>query len=228
MSNVVSLRASTEVSNVARPQHEADPVTYLIDNMERVAPSNISFVSSLIAQALGRKGLSDKQMYWVRKFASELANPPAPAAPVVKLESLKAINDLFRKAGDHLKYPKVRLQITKDETTHPVVLSIAGPNSKYFGQIMLTDGGSFGNNTFYGRVTMDGEYIAAKGATDDLKPSLVALLTAFAKEPAKVASDYGRVTGSCCFCSRALTDKRSTDVGYGPICADRYALPWGE
>ena len=117
MSNVVSLRTSTEISNVARPQHEADPVTYLIDNMERVAPSNISFVSSLITQALGRKGLSDKQMFWVRKFASELANPPAPEAPAVKLESLKAINELFRKAGDHLKYPKVRLQITNDETT---------------------------------------------------------------------------------------------------------------
>jgi hypothetical protein len=27
---------------------------------------------------------------------------------------------------------------------------------------------------------------------------------------------------------RALSDDRSTAVGYGPICADHYGLPWGE
>jgi len=34
-------------------------------------------------------------------------------------------------------------------------------------------------------------------------------------------------TGNCCFCRRELTDKRSTEVGYGPICADHFSLPWG-
>ena len=27
---------------------------------------------------------------------------------------------------------------------------------------------------------------------------------------------------------RALSDDRSTAVGYGPICADHFGLPWGE
>jgi hypothetical protein len=53
---------------------------------------------------------------------------------------------------------------------------------------------------------------------------LVALLERFAKEPAKVASEFGRATGRCCFCNAALTDARSTAVGFGPVCAETWSL----
>lgn len=39
---------------------------------------------------------------------------------------------------------------------------------------------------------------------------------------------YGRNTGNCCFCARELTTGESVAMGYGPICADKYGLPWGE
>ncbi len=29
-------------------------------------------------------------------------------------------------------------------------------------------------------------------------------------------------------CGLDLTDERSTSAGYGPICAGKYGLPWGE
>lgn len=44
------------------------------------------------------------------------------------------------------------------------------------------------------------------------------------------AARFGHQHHRCVFCSRKLsdeTDGRSVDVGYGPICADRYGLPWG-
>jgi hypothetical protein len=44
---------------------------------------------------------------------------------------------------------------------------------------------------------------------------------------AERAAAFGHETGVCCFCSRGLTDERSVTVGYGPICAERYGLPWG-
>ena len=43
----------------------------------------------------------------------------------------------------------------------------------------------------------------------------------------KAAKKYAFATSSCSFCSIALTDKRSVAVGYGPICASNYGLPWG-
>jgi hypothetical protein len=44
---------------------------------------------------------------------------------------------------------------------------------------------------------------------------------------AEEAKAYGDTHHACVFCATPLTDERSTEKGYGPICADRYALPWG-
>lgn len=52
-------------------------------------------------------------------------------------------------------------------------------------------------------------------------------LTADNRLTAEEAARLGHLTGRCVFCSRKLTDDRSTEVGYGPICADREGLPWG-
>lgn len=44
---------------------------------------------------------------------------------------------------------------------------------------------------------------------------------------AEEAAAFGHSTGKCVFCSQKLTDGRSTEVGYGPICAENNGLPWG-
>lgn len=36
----------------------------------------------------------------------------------------------------------------------------------------------------------------------------------------------GRECGCCCFCGLELTNEGSLHYGYGPICADRWGLPW--
>jgi hypothetical protein len=45
---------------------------------------------------------------------------------------------------------------------------------------------------------------------------------------AEQAAAFGHLTGQCVFCARELTDQRSIDVGYGPVCAGKNGLPWGE
>lgn len=45
---------------------------------------------------------------------------------------------------------------------------------------------------------------------------------------ARIASEYGHATGVCMFCARDLTDDRSIEVGYGPVCAGQRDLPWGQ
>lgn len=57
---------------------------------------------------------------------------------------------------------------------------------------------------------------------------LVDLLKELATNPQETAAKYGKETGVCCFCAITLTDPRSVTVGYGPICAGNYGLPWGE
>lgn len=40
---------------------------------------------------------------------------------------------------------------------------------------------------------------------------------------AKCSKDMNR----CCYCGLPLDDPRSVEMGYGPVCARRWGLPWG-
>lgn len=53
-------------------------------------------------------------------------------------------------------------------------------------------------------------------------------LTADTLLDAEQAAAFGHLTGRCVFCTTALSDERSVSVGYGPTCADRHGLPWGD
>lgn len=69
----------------------------------------------------------------------------------------------------------------------------------------------------------DGErwdYDSAKGVIRKLTPEM--------RATAEQASEFGHTYHCCVYCSRGLNDSRSETVGYGPICADKYGLPWGE
>lgn len=52
-------------------------------------------------------------------------------------------------------------------------------------------------------------------------------LFALERNPLSAIKAYGLATCSCSMCGRELTDPRSTEVGYGPVCAERWGLPWG-
>lgn len=118
-----------------------------------------------------------------------------------------------------LKFPKIRLQVNGQQ----VCFSLAGDRAKQPGSINVTDGGSYGDNKWFGRITVDGTFTPSSSCRDDVK----ALVLAFAADPAKVAAESGALTGNCSFCNKALTDERSVEVGYGKVCSDRFGLPWG-
>jgi Family of unknown function (DUF6011) len=88
-----------------------------------------------------------------------------------------------------------------------------------FRVVSVTDGGS----KSYGRLTLEtGEYISEnelEGLSDLLREINDDFLGAVKK--------HGERTGICTFCGRKLTDPRSVLAGYGPICAEKFGLPWG-
>jgi hypothetical protein len=175
------------------------------------------FAASLARQFDQRGNLSSKQEYWAQKLAQEAENPAIPHN--TETFDFAKISSLFTIASGHLKYPKVRLMIGDEE----IVLSKAGTKSKWTGSINVTSLGSFDERSWYGRIGTDGQLIKSGKMTDQI----VSVLRRFSADPAKVASEYGLLTGNCCFCRKQLTDKRSTEVGYGKVCAGHYSLPWG-
>lgn len=176
------------------------------------------FATSLMAQA-ATKALSPKQAYWVEKLAERAATPAAPKAGLKVGATFAGVQALFLTAKANLKRPSIKLAL---EDGGEVALSLAGAQSKNPGFVYVRLDG-----TYVGKISPAGEFFTYN-LDPDLKAPLGNLLAGLAADPAGVAAAYGKLTGNCCFCSRALTDERSTSVGYGPVCAGHYNLPWGE
>lgn len=152
---------------------------------------------------------------------------PKPQVAQLNAAGLEVILGMFAKAKANLKFPAIRLM---DEQRHEYQLSLAGAASKNAGCIYVKgekvgsyedDGGA--QRPYLGKITPQGRFFPAMGCPAGVETQL----KAFAAEPEAIATRYGRLTGCCCFCGRKLTDARSTDVGYGPVCAGKFGLDWG-
>lgn len=180
-----------------------------------------AFARSLKAKAMAYKGgLTHEQMKWAHKKAMDvLFGKPEPIKQA--LDDVAGIFALFQTAkASKLKFPKITLEAASGQ---PICLKLAS-GGQYKGDIHVTDGLPFGQNKYFGRIAQDGGFVRGGKCTDEI----AAFLQEFAKDPAGVAAKYGHLTGHCCFCQRHLTDENSVAVGYGPVCADHYGLPWGK
>jgi hypothetical protein len=185
----------------------------LHENLSKLGTRDRQFATNLLAA----RRPSAKQIYWIAQLAQR-AIAPTPSAPTaVDATGVRTLLLTARERG--LKFPKIRFQSAAGE---PIAVALAGERSRYVGSVMITDGGRYGSNKYYGRIT-DGGLVAAR----EMTPTVQAALVAMATNPAQAAAAHGHLTGNCCFCNRPLTTTESTTVGYGPICADKFDLPWG-
>lgn len=205
-----------------RRTHKRAATTSELEDVSTLKGSNNlpSFLGSILGKLDQYGTLSEKQWYWVRKIAAErrttLAKPQWAEAPKYT-ETFSRIAGMFAYALDRgLKRPGMTF-------SSPIALrlKLATQRSKYAGDILVTAGGY--NTPYYGRMTPEGKFFPSHACGD----SVLAFLRAFDSEPAKLAAEHGHGTGACCFCRLPLTDPRSVGVGYGPICAEHYGLPWG-
>lgn len=174
------------------------------------------FANDLMAAARARR-LSPKQAGWLHKLATDAVTPRQPKAERSTAD-LSSLRDML--AGSGKKFPKLRFQVGEQA----IVLSLAGERSSRCGTVNITDGRPYGANTWFGRIELDGFLTAGKAATDEI----VSALVTFAADPSAFAAQHGVATGCCMFCGRELETAESRSVGYGPICADRFGLPWGD
>jgi len=197
-------------------------------NPHKLKASSRDFAKSLVTQWEKYGKLSEKQAIWADKLADEIDCFGVPdftklfEQPEDKPD-YSAIVEFFAKAAIKLKHPAVTLQLKNGK---PFKLALNGPSSSKAGAISMTDGGPYGANKFYGRISKAGE-LEPYTASAPIKEEMVRMLGAFAKQPAATAAAHGKLTGKCCFCNTPLTDPKSTAVGYGATCAKNFGLPWG-
>lgn len=179
-------------------------------------------------------GLSDKQLYWVAKLTERASAPKAEATQVGDIAPIVA---LIQRAKSKLKWPALIIPTSGPDNLR---ISIAGPASRQPGTINVTtdtkfDGSGermgpwqnqrFGQRAWAGRITEDGVFHPGRDLSPNAVQNVTRALQAFAADPAGVAASYGHRTGHCCFCGKFLTDRVSTSLGYGPVCADNWGLP---
>lgn len=78
-------------------------------------------------------------------------------------------------------------------------------------------------NKLYGKFTRQ-DFIAYRNDSFDIIP----IMQELCDDPIKFGALRGQQYKHCCFCNTELTSKASLFVGYGPICADNWGLPWGD
>ena len=175
------------------------------------------FAQSLIAAAQSPRGASERQAYWIDQLVQRARPAPAPVAPTPVAE--QNLLDLFARAeASKLKEPRIRFRVgtadammrratLRDGTSALAVYVGRYPNRRHAGNVRA--------GAFHPR-------------RDEPQPQLVAeAVQALAANPAGTALEFGKLTGFCMFCGLFLTDPRSVEKGYGPICAQNWGLPWG-
>jgi hypothetical protein len=175
-----------------------------------------SFARDLLAGARARK-LSKNQIAWLHWLATEATKAPVVVPRVGPGARYPQTAQLLWAAGHAGKlYPKLKMRTQPTDGAAAVEYTLKLRTS---GEIVILQGDSYA-----GRIAADACAFLAPRYEQDVR----ALLEAVEASPAEFARQHGVATGRCMFCGRLLATKESRFAGYGPDCADKFGMPWGE
>jgi hypothetical protein len=213
----ITVNRKGEAINFVSPYSDVEAQVLIRKLVDNGALGWSNFAKDL---ANSQRPLSGKQIAWVHKLIFDFEEKQNPGSS--KKEEPKAamqvpqIRKMLDAAAETLKNPKVNLETPGGQR---VRLKMAGP-----GRIWITDGAPFEEQVTFGYILPNANLFW----TGDIVASVSALLLSFEADPKAVATAYGQRTSNCCFCGRDLSTGESVAVGYGPICAEKFGLPWGD
>ena len=203
----------------------ANDVAALRVALPKLAENDRQFAESLCVFYYRKGWLTERQEPHVRKLLDRANGVEPPKAQPVNVGSLAGINAMLTKAAQQGKRAPALLVAAGDLRLR---LTVATQRAKVPGSINVVSAQSY--DDWYGRVTQDGQYQPSRKYAPATITAIGLALKAMADDPAAAAGAYGKLTSRCCFCGRRLgegEDERSVEVGYGPVCASRFGVPWG-
>ena len=183
-------------------------------SVEKLTDWERSFVNSMMAVWPKYRSLTPKQEHHVRRIVRTHIDPPPNPG------NLLPVFTLFDYAGTHLKYPKLDFDL--GDTVGIVRFKRVGSRGKRPGSINVTDDGHYPHNVWYGCINTDGTYHCNMPSKE-----IATLLAALAADPTGALAEYGKKSGACCMCRLPITTETSMAMGYGPVCAKNWGLPYG-
>lgn len=221
-------RANNRASRVRREAEKALNNTQLFAEqypaenawLQNASMRDNNFAQSLL-RGIGKYGsLTEKQLAAVRRIIMQ--DEERAAQREKQAEQLTVdLSDLLHRFGmakeAGLKRPKIILS--------GVMFSLAPEHGKNAGCIYVkSDKDQWGERSYLGKVTPEGRFYPSRDCTEEQKAQVMA----FGQDVINQAKAHGEQHGNCCFCARELTTDESVANGYGPICAERYGLPWDD
>lgn len=180
--------------------------------------NNGDFAASLLEQVRKRGDLSPKQLQAVYNSIAreeDWAKQREQKATQTQINMTDLLDRfaLALKAG--IKRPKVN--------TGDLLFSLAPAHGHNAGHVYVKgEKDAYGDRPYLGKITPEGKFFAGRGVEDDVKQRIAEV----GADVVGSAKAHGAQHNNCCFCSRDLTTNESVSNGYGPICAERYGLPW--
>jgi hypothetical protein len=156
--------------------------------------------------------------FWIAKLVKEHEEAPARADMIAFLQ------DSFLYAiGMGLKRPMIRLQ--HGDRRYKVYLSRRGTLCFKSGRVLPGTSDPDGDEEYVGCL-YQGRFLPNRDRR--ILPQEQEVLDGLSADPVGFLARNSRDMNRCCYCNLPLEDKRSKEVGYGPVCAVRWGLPWGE
>ena len=180
--------------------------------------SRSDFAGSLLDQVEKKGDLSPKQLQAVYQSIAreeDWAKQREQKATQTQIDMTDLLNRfaLALKAG--IKRPKVN--------TGDLLFSLAPANGRNAGHVYVKGEKDWdGERPYLGKITPEGKLYLGAGVSDEVRDRILAI----GSDVVKSAKAHGAQHNNCCFCSRDLTTDESVSNGYGPICADKWGLPW--
>lgn len=170
---------------------------------------------------------STKQEFYVDKAIATHSKHSPESYAETKIEKpselvfdAKKIGQLFTFAASKIKYPSIHFWRDIGE----IQFYLCGSLSKTPGIIRVTNAQKYPNQEIYAEISKDGKGIFRKDTSANFKKEILTICA----EPIQESQIRGIKSGFCCYCGKGIQTKESLAVGYGPICAANFNLPWGE
>ena len=160
--------------------------------------------------------MSEAQVSWVYKIAEDALKLREPQPKVREIDASNILASLAEARAKGIKKPMLRL-------VHPVGNDI---RVKYmsFGK---NAGGCWvtSNNDLIGKIDDGGVFtFTGRPYTDKFVDEMFDFIDITNHDVKGALESYGKVTSKCGCCGLPLTNKKSIELGIGPICLDKYGL----
>jgi hypothetical protein len=134
---------------------------------------------------------------------------------------------MFELAAQFIQKPKIVYKVVPPvDGVENLVFYRTGDKSHAPGSVGVVNGSQYPDNCMLATIYKSRPASFYRNVFG--KPAIQQLIKKIAENPKEQLKFNGLEHQHCCYCSQRLTDPRSILAGYGPICADKWGLPWGD